>query len=213
MKMHSKSSRAPSGESKSKEQATYHSAEIYSPDEVEFHFQDFSEEERAAVRGRWMLAGAVNDALFSSLAANEGIDIAAEVASMKTLSGAAYTVITCQIDVRQHRFVLPMYEPKVVDLLTAAAEKPLSIYLENKGPKKRGITYDCPLRPTRFQDARSRCQSVGVVQKVDYIVEFPAVVGIFLAPDAVPSLNDGRVVEVDASYVLPLTGLPSGRFY
>lgn len=189
MKKHSKSFRAPSGESKHKKQVRHHSAEIFSPDEVEFKFQGFPEVERAAVRGRWMLAGAVNDELYSSLEANDGSDIAAQVAYMNSPLGANYTVVTCQLDERQHRFVLPMYEPKVVDLLTNAATQPLSIYLENKGPMKRGITYDCPLQPTRFEGAKSRCQLIGAHKRVDFIVEFPAIVSSFLVADRVPSLN------------------------
>jgi hypothetical protein len=208
MKKHSKSPRAPSGESNSKKQARHHRAEICSPDEVEFQFQDFPELERAAVRGRWMLVGAVNDELYSLLEANDGLDIAAQVEYMSSPLGAAYTVITCQLDERQHRFVLPMYEPKVVELLTKAANQPLSIYLENKGPMKRGITYECPLQPKKFEGAKARCQSISSRKRVDFIVEFPGIVSTFLATDTVPSLNGLPVREVDASYVLPWTGLP-----
>ena len=208
MKKHSKSSRAPSGESKSEKQARHHSAEIYSPDDVEIMFQDFPEVERAAIRGRWMLAGAVNDELYSSLEANDGFDIAAQVEYLNSPLGATYTVITCQLDERQHRFVLPMYEPMVVALLTKASKQPLSIYLESKGPMKRGITYDCPLQPKRFAGAKARCQSIGARKRVDFLVEFPAIVSTFLATDTVPSLNGLPVRDVDASYVLPWTGLP-----
>ena len=213
MKKHSKSSRAPSGDSKPKKQARHHIAEIHSPDDVEFMFQDFPEVERAAVRGRWMLAGAVSDELYSSFEVNDGFDIAAQVEHLSSPIGATYTVITCQIDERQHRFVLPMFEPKVVDLLAKAAKQPLCIYLENKGSMKRGITYDCPLQPKRFAGAKERCQSIGARKRVDFLVEFPAIVSTFLATDTVPSLNGRQVREVDASYVLPLTGLQAVGLY
>ena len=195
---------------KPKKQDSHHRALILSPDEVEIHFQNFPEEERAGIRGRWMLAGAVNDELYLSLTANDGADIAAQVAVFPCPTGATYTVITCQLGGRQHRFVLPMYEPRVAELLSTAAKDELSVYLENKGRVKKGIVYDCPIRPSRFQDANSRCRAVDAGHKVDYIVEFPAVVSSMLAPETVPSLTGEIVSVVDASFFVPLLDLPAG---
>ena len=212
MKTFNKSA-AASDKRQLKKKNRIHTAVIFSPAEVEFSFRDFTDEARARIRGRWMLAGAVNDELYSSLEINDGADIAAQVVILPAPSGATYTVLTCQLGEMQHRFVLPMYEPRVVELLTNAMRKPLSIYLESTGIITKGITYDCPVQPKRFVHARSQCQAIDASQKADFIIEFPAIVTTFASLDAVPSLNDGCVRDVDASFFLPLPHLEAGRFH
>ena len=196
---------SPSGKRGATNKSRIHTAVIFSPAEVEFNFRDFTDEARARIRGRWMLAGAVNDALYSSLEANEGADMAAELVILPAPSGATYVVLTCQLGEMQHRFVLPMYEQKVVELLTAATKEPLSIYLENTGPLTQGIAYDCPLPCKHFENARTLRQAIDASKKVDFIIEFPAVVTALVSIDAVPSLNGGCVRDVDASFFLPLS--------
>lgn len=195
------------GNHQPKKKSRIHTAVIFSPAEVEFNFRNFTDEARARIRGRWMLAGAVNDELYKSLEDNEGADVAAELVILPAPSGAAYTVLTCQLGEMQHRFVLPMYEHRVVELLTTATKEPLSIYLESTGAVTKGIAYDCPLKPKRFEKTLSQFHAIDAGQKIDFIIEFPAVVTAFSSLDAVPSLNGGCVRDVDASFFLPMLNL------
>ncbi|WP_114969880.1 hypothetical protein [Rhodoferax ferrireducens] len=192
-----------SGRRGARNRSRIHTALILTPSEVESNFHQFGEDGLAKIRGRWMLLGAVNADLFSRLDANGEDDIAAQLLVQPVPSGAKYTVLTCQLGYFQHRFVLPMYEPKVVDLLTIASMSPLSIYLESTGQVRQGMAYDCPLRPMSFQEARSECLSISADKKNDFIIEFPSVVSALASTESVPSLNREIVRDVDASFYLP----------
>lgn len=192
-----------SGKRGASNQSRIHTALIFTPSEVELNFQQFSEAGLEKIRGRWMLLGAVNEELYSQLDANGGNDITAQLVVLPIPSGAKYTVLTCQLGHLQHRFVLPMYEPKVVELLTIATSSPLSIYLESTGQVRQGIAYDCPLKPTRFKQSRLECQSISTDKKDDYIIEFPSVVSALASTEMVPSLNREAVRDVDVSFYLP----------
>lgn len=197
-----------SGKRGAKNRSRLHTALIFTPSEVESNFRQFTEAALAKIRGRWMLLGAVNEELYSKLEANGENDIAAQLVVLPIPSGAKYTVLTCQLGHLQHRFVLPMYEPEVVDLLTIATTSPLSIYLESTGQVRQGIAYDCPLHPTRFQQARSECQSMSDGKKDNFIIEFPSVVSALASTEIVPSLNRETVRDVDVSFYLPRPNLP-----
>lgn len=197
-----------SGKRGAKNRSRLHTALIFTPSEVESNFRQFTEEGLAKISGHWMLLGAVNEELYSRLEANGGNDIAAQLVVLPVLSGAKYTVLTCQLGNFQHRFVLPMYETKVVELLTIAITSPLSIYLESTGQVRQGIAYDCPLQSTRFQQARSECQSISTYKKDDYIIEFPSVVSALASTEIVPSLNRETVRDVDVSFYIPRPTLP-----
>lgn len=184
-------------------QTRIHTAVIFSPSEVEFKFRRFEEAVQEKMRGRWMLLGAVSENLYSRLEANAGNDIVAQLVVLPIPSGAKYTVLTCQLGNLQHRFVLPMYEPKVADMLTNAIMTPLSIYFESTSQVTMGIVYNCPLQPVKFKQARSECQIVSVDEKNDCIIEFPSVVSALSSIEMVPSLNREPVLDVEASFYLP----------
>jgi hypothetical protein len=206
MKYFSKAT-SQSGKRGVKNKSRIHTALIFTPSEVEVNFQQFTEDGLAKIRGRWMLLGAVNAELFSRLDANGENDIAAQLVVLPVPSGAKYTVLTCQLGYFQHRFVLPMYEPRVVELLTSATTELVSIYLENTGPVTKGIAYDCPLQPARFLQARSECQSISADKKDDFIIEFPSVVSALASTEMVPSLSRETVRDVDVSFYLPRPNL------
>jgi hypothetical protein len=150
-----------------------------------------------------MLAGMASDELFASLEIENPKDVLADLAVHSSGSGAAYAVLTCQSGVLQHRFVLPLYEPRVVELFASVKQQPFRIYFENVGATTKGAAYGCPIGDERFERARALCQTVDVDTRAKFIVEFPNDVARILSLESAPSLNGERVRMVDASVFLP----------
>jgi hypothetical protein len=185
-------------------QSRVHTAVLSNPAKVEHNFRDHTEEARETVRGRWLLVGAVSEAMYLSLAEKEGEDICAALEIYPSPSGAKYAVLTSQVEDLQHRFVFPMYEPKAFELLTVAVTEPFSIYLESTGAVIKGIAYDFQLQPIHYElAAKAACQLLDASQETAFIDEFPLVVNSLASPETVRSLNSEIVWDVDVSLLLP----------
>jgi hypothetical protein len=122
-----------------------HTAVVLSPAEVEVAFKDYPAMALQKLRGHWMLIGAVNGHTYSAFKAKAGDDIVAQMTVFPTTAGAVYGVLTCQVGVHQHRFVLPLFELEVVKFLAAATMASINIYFESAGELREGMLYDCPM--------------------------------------------------------------------
>ncbi|UUZ77423.1 hypothetical protein LP414_09470 [Polaromonas sp. P1(28)-13] len=112
-------------------------------------------------------------------------------------------VFTCQLGANQHRFVLPLFESKVVDLLASATKEPLNIYLESAGELNEGMLYNCPLRPEAFIPAQVMSRAIDLRKQGDFILELPSLISEMLTLKLIPSLNAAEVLDVDVSVFLP----------
>lgn len=182
-----------------------HTAVLLNPVEVDVVSRDYPAEARLEVCGRWMLIGAVHPATYSAFKANAGGDIKADMTVFPTPSGAVAALLSCQLEARQHRFVLPLFESKVAKVLVAATKGALNIYLECTGAPSEGMLYECPLPPECLLPAQAMCRQIDVQKREDFIAEFPSIISEALALDLVPSLNADAVRDVDVSILLPCT--------
>lgn len=180
-----------------------HTAVLLNPFEVDAVFRDYPSEVRHKLQGLWMLIGAINGKTYSVFKANADNDVAAQVTVFPTPAGAAYVGITCQLGAYQHRFVLPLFESKVADLLASATKEPLNIYLESAGELTEGMLYDCPLRPEAFIPAQIMSRAIGLRKQGDFILELPSLISEMLTLKLIPSLNAAEVLDVDVSVLLP----------
>ena len=149
-----------------------------------------------------MLVGAVNGERYTAFKANAGNDIAARLTVFPTPAGAAYGVFTCQLGVHQHRFLLPLLDSKVIELL-AEANDSANIYLENAGEPDGGMLYNCPLSPEQLIPAQAMSQTIDHQNKDEFIRELPSVIAEMLSLQLMPSLNAKEVCVVDVSVLLP----------
>lgn len=182
-----------------------HTAVLLNPAEVDVAFKDYPSDARHKLRGLWMLVGAVNGKTYSAFKANAGNDIAAQVRVFPTPAGAAYAVFICQVGAHQHRYVLPLFESKVIELLASATQEPLNIYLESAGELHEGMLYDCPLGPETFIPAQVMCPPIDLQKRADFIFELPTVILQMLTLELMPSLNAQDVRDLDVSILLPRT--------
>ena len=180
-----------------------HTAVLLNPIEVDVAFKDYPSEARQKLRGLWMLVGAVNGERYSAFKANAGNDIAARLTVFPTPAGAAYRVFTCQLGVHQHRFLLPLSDSKVIELLAAESKESINIYLENAGEPDGGMLYNCPLSPEQLIPAQAMSQTIDHQKKDEFIRELPSVISEMLSLQLMPSLNAKEVCVVDVSVLLP----------
>lgn len=180
-----------------------HTAVVLSPAEVEVAFKDYPVTALQKLRGHWMLIGAVNGNTYSAFKANAGDDIVAQMTVFPTTAGALYGVLTCQVGVHQHRFVLPLFELEVVKFLAAATKASINIYLESSGELREGMLYDCPMPPEAFIPVQRISQVVDLGTRADFILELPSLLSEMLTLKLMPSLNAQDVGEVDVSILLP----------
>ena len=180
-----------------------HTAVLFNPAEVEIAFKDYPTEARHKLRGQWMLVGAVNGKRYSAFKANAGNDIAARLTVFPSPAGAAYAVFACQLGVHQHRFLLPLLDSKVIDLLAAESKESINIYLENAGEPDGGMLYNCPLSPEQWIPAQAMCRTIDHQRQDAFIQELSSVITEMLSLQLMPSLNAKEVCVVDVSVLLP----------
>lgn len=184
-----------------------HIAVLLTPAEVEVDFKDYPSVDPQKLRGHWMLIGAANEKTCLALKANAGDDIVARITTFPTSAWAAYAVLTCQVGVHQHRFVLPLFEPEVVKFLAFATQASVNIYLERVGGIGEGMLYDCPMPPEAFIPAQRISQSIDQGKRADFILELHTLISEMLTLKLMPSLNAQAVQGVDVSVFLPDDGL------
>ncbi len=186
-----------------KEKPRIHAADLLNPFEVEKCFDSQPANVRDALRGKWLLVGGVNEDSFSDLNAGDVRHIRAHLQVIPTLSGAPYLVIIFQMEAFQHRFVLPMFDPRVHALLTDVISEPFNVNLESTGNSLDSILYSVPLPPEYFITAKKVCQHVDQRRCKDYLDELPFFLRASSEPVLIPSLNERLVEVVDVSILLP----------
>ena len=154
------------------------------------------------LHGPWMLVGAINEEMYLAFKAKAGSDVATQLNLLPTPAGATYGIVTIQIDVRQHRFVLTLFDSKVLKFLASAANL-LIVYLECAGDLREGMLYDCLLAPDQLALARTMGLAIGHRQQEEFTNELPSLLSEMLSVSLIPSLNAKRVLAVDVSVFLP----------
>ena len=132
-----------------------------------------------------------------------GNDIAGQLKVPPTPAGAAYVVVTCQIGTYQHRFVLPLFDSKVVEFLASTANESINIYVESGGDLREGMLYNCLLATDELALARTMCMTIDYRQQDEFTYELPSLLSEMLSVNLMPSLNVERVLAVDVSVLLP----------
>ena len=190
-------------EKSKKEKPQLHTAQLLSPQEVEMAFKDDTEENRAQLRDHWLLTGAVHKEMYGALRTDAGREAGVGLATLSTPSGATYAILCTQLHSRQHRHVLPLYEPKVAQFIESATREPFRMYIEGSGDDGTRMLYTCPLPGQYFLPIRRLCKSIDMTKRLDFIEELPALIERVTMLTVVKSLKSSSLTEVDVSIVLP----------
>ena len=91
-------------------------ARIMDPSEIKTATKDYSSVVNAWTKGKWYLCGDVRSELFAVMKAEIRDAVAVRLTAFDSPAGGSYAVVSHQLFGWAHRFVLPLYEPKVREL-------------------------------------------------------------------------------------------------
>lgn len=168
---------------------------LMSPAEVTRAIAGYSDSVQSVAR-RWTLCGDVEPAIFSALQAsghpqqrNERMTVLA------SSSGLLHAVFTHQAGPFQHRYVVPLYDPKVMSCVRAVAcGDALGYSLGGQGTHAAIWAADFGVK--EFQPLLGLCRETLPGDEERVLQEYAAAVVELREPDRIPSVADGVVVRL-----------------
>lgn len=176
------------------------SGRVMRPEQVEESLAD-----RPAVRkvvGGWYLCGDVQRGMFDALVGSQG-HCTMQMTVFRGASSGNYGVFTQQVEGFQHRFVLPLYEPLVVELLRSLRDEPVQLSLGRQNEDaallvRQRLPWPLVAEVFRFT------QRVGEIRVSDVFAGGRLILDKARAADAVAEFPDmPRPTEICVSFVMP----------
>lgn len=184
-------------------------ARLMSPEEVYGATLSQPEYVRERVRNKWSLCGDVNDKTFDLLMKQADGSLPLRITAYKTPAGAPYAVMTHQLAGGfQHRFLLPLYAPRVAKFLAAMDHDELGFLLGKNG-EMAAVVLDYPLTAIELLPLRGMARALPHSKMPEVAGEFPRVVLTMLNLMQIPSLFHGETVQgVSLSVLVPDAAMP-----
>ena len=118
---------------KKSHRAQYTMARLMSPEEVEEAIEDHDQRTRQRFRGHWFLCGDCSKEMFGDIVRQGDVALRHSLGVFQRGDGTKFLVVTHQLGNSQHRFLVPMWDPRMPDLLDAVSLGRYSISLARKG--------------------------------------------------------------------------------
>lgn len=118
---------------KKSHRAQYTMARLMSPEEVKEATEAYDEQTRQHVRGYWFLCGDCSQKMFDDIVRHGVAALRHSLGVIQRDDGTKFLVVTHQLGNTQHRFLVPMWDPRMPDLLDAVSLGRCSISLARKG--------------------------------------------------------------------------------
>lgn len=132
---------------KTSHRAQYTVGRLMSPKEVEEATEDYDHQTRQRVRGHWFLCGDCSQEMFDGIARQGEAALRYSLGVSQRGDDIKFLVVTHQLGNAQHRFLVPMWDPRVPNLLEAFGQGQTSISLARKGDTQAvvlSLTADAP---------------------------------------------------------------------
>ena len=184
-------------------QGSFFPARLMDPLEVKTAIENRPPEVGSWTNGKWCLCGDVRSELFAMFKAEFRDAIAVRLTAYTTPAGGHYAVVSHQLFGWAHRFILPLYETKVQQMLIEMQKAELGFLFGNEGAQDAVLTRS-PLSRTAFAPLLAMTNPLPKESVLNVIAELPRVISAMNLPKQVPSLRRGEKVEdVSVSVVLP----------
>jgi hypothetical protein len=178
-------------------------ATLWSPGQVQTAIANEPPELRTKFQGSWYLCGDVSNEMYSLLAGSTRPELALRVFGIETPLGARYGILCHQIRGHVHRFLLPLYEPRVGDFLLAMRGGRLGIQLGRDGSEQAAmLTAEVPVEPELLPLVALASPLPGHLGRI-VIGELPTVIAEISDPTRLPPVGPEPVNGVSLSVVLP----------
>lgn len=196
-------SRRPNVEQSSHGKSSQTFARLMSPQKVSEATQFYPTEVREKVSGHWMLCGDVSSDMFQLLKKVSAESFPTRVTGFISTSGCAYGVLTHQVGVHQHRFVLCLNDPPVREFLASTSKDEVGFMLGDDD-KPDAIILEGSIKHSEFVPLLALSPEGTNEERTKSLLELPLVKDAMLNPLQVPSLFKGTTVQqVNVSLLLP----------
>ncbi len=151
----------------------------------------------------WCLCGDVKASMFNAII-EHGNDVDIRLSGFIGPGDGAYATITQQLGGMQHRYLLPLYEPSVVEFLEALVRQPIQTMLGREG-QTQAIVLQSKLPWRNIAPLVGMCQQNRHVGVDETLAEMTEAIRAVSRPETIPSVYKGLVLnEVSVSVIVPM---------
>ena len=180
---------------------------LMNPSEVHEYTYSYTKEVRKLLRGSWTLGGVVCGERFAKLKADMHDGLFHRVSTVTSETGAAYVVISTQLEEWQHRFLLPLFVGKAVSLVAADSTKALSLNFSSTDGDDGFVFLREAVPASEYPVLLARNLGVQDQRIAQDIAEMSSVVREVFNPSFVPSMSQAHAVSaVEVSFLMPWQG-------
>ena len=177
---------------------------LMSPAEVNGAIGTQPDEVIQKVSSCWTLCGDVSRGMFSALRAASVLCGATErLTAYLSPAGAGYAVLTQQLQGFQHRFLLPLFEPRTASFVAAMSRDSL-VYSLGNDDDVEALVWRSTFSARDVLPLQVFCSPLVAESRQEVILEWARVVKTMTALQQVPSTTLGEVVHhVDLTILTP----------
>jgi len=188
---------------KKSHRAQYTMGRLMSPEEVEKATEGYDEQTRQHVRGHWSLCGDCSQEMFDAIVRQGDAALRHSLGVIQREDGTKFLVVTHQLVNAQHRFLVPMWDPRVPDLLDAVSLGRNSISLARKGGTHALVLSAAANAPLAAQLRKHLDMPIPDPQQLRELLRgLPQLMETAAKPEHFPNLMEGvKVTDVSLSIV------------
>ena len=187
---------------KSTHRAQYTMARLMSPEEVEEATEDHDQRTRQRVRGHWFLCGDCSQEMFDNIAQLRNVALRHSLVVFQRNDGTKFLVVTHQLGSAQHRFLVPMWDPRVPDFLDAVSSGRYSISLARKGDTQAVVLSADADAPLAIELRKHLMPMPDPQQLQSLLRALPHFMETVATPEEFPNLQEGlAITDVSVSIV------------
>jgi hypothetical protein len=183
--------------------AQYTVGRLMSPHDVEEATEDHDQRTHQRVRGHWFLCGDCSQEMFDDIVRQGDVALRHSLGVFQRSDGSKFLVVTHQLGNAQHRFLVPMWDPRVPDLLDAVSLGRYSISLARKGGTHALVlsaAADAPLAAKLQKHLNMPMPDPQQLQRL--LQALPKLMETAAEPEHFPNLGEGLVItDVSLSVV------------
>ncbi len=187
---------------KSGHRAQYTVGRLMSPKEVEEATEDYDHQTRQRVRGHWSLCGDCSQEMFDNIAQLRNVALRHSLGVFQRNDGTKFLVVTHQLGSAQHRFLVPMWDPRVPDFLDAVSSGRYSISLARKGDTQAVVLSSDADAPLAIELRKHLMPMPDAQQLQSLLRALPQFMETVATPEEFPNLQEGlAITDVSLSIV------------
>ena len=188
---------------KTSHRAQYTMGRLMSPEEVDEATEDHDHQTRQRVRGHWFLCGDCSQEMFDHIARQGDATLRHALGVIQRDDGTKFLVVTHQLGNAQHRFLVPMWDPRVPDLLDAVSLGRYSISLARKGDTHALVLSAYANAPLAAELRKHLDMPMPDPQQLQGLLQaLPKLMETAAEPEHFPNLIEGvKVTDVSLSIV------------